>query len=81
MKIACISTKDNYYNNCTITIGRYYYFSTRFNGLDQWNDVTKKCVYIIDDFGQNREYPKSCFLTQEDIREKKLNKILNDICN
>lgn len=73
--LICVSTKDNYYISRSITIGNKYQFSSKFDGEKQWNNKHSYCVYIIDDNGDNKEYPKSCFQTIEDFRENKLNQL------
>lgn len=77
MKLRCVSTKDNYYNGCSITVGKNYDFSEKYDGHSQWLSGKNQCVYIIDDKGYNMEYPKSCFVDIADYREKKLENILN----
>jgi hypothetical protein len=79
-QLICISTKDNYYNGCSIVVGSRYAFSEKYDGEEQWFDESKKCVYIIDDDGRNTEYPKTCFKEVIEYREEKINTIIMDIC-
>lgn len=76
--LICVSTKDNYYISCSITVGKTYKFCTKYDGEEQWKDESKKCVYIVDDYGYSKEYPKTCFKTLVDFREQRINTILDE---
>lgn len=72
MKLICI----RHYYGCSITIQRVYDFSIKFDGLEQWNNTNRKCVYVIDDDGKNAEYPKTCFMPLDEYRNSKIEEIL-----
>lgn len=71
MKAMCVDISYNHYNTCTITEGRIYdYLESEKNCFN--ND--RKCIDIIDNFGDTREYAKACFVCIKLAIERK-NKI------
>lgn len=80
MKLICISDKayphlnnsDELFNKILryLTIGNEYESLNYHNWYDEY--------LIIDDDGSTGYYPSDNFITQSQIREEKLNKILNE---
>jgi hypothetical protein len=69
MKIKCISTKSSE------TLGALHYNFITIGKIYETLEVSDYYYYIINDNNERSNFYKGCFITIEELREKKLKEL------
>jgi hypothetical protein len=69
MKLYCVSTGPEIYNQTNIEVGKVYDITD-----GEFKDQYRMIAIDIGN-GESQEYPKTCFIPLDEWREKQLNKL------
>jgi hypothetical protein len=69
MKVKCISTKSSE------TIGALHYNFITIGKIYETLEISDYYYYIINDNNERSNFYKGCFITIEELREKKLKEL------
>jgi hypothetical protein len=69
MKVKCISTKSSE------TIGALHYNFITIGKIYETLEISDYYYYIINDNNERSNFYKGCFITIEELREKKLKQL------